>query len=77
MTMRDEGMAEGRARPQAKKVSPARNAIAAVLLIALSAVVILGCAGLVTPTNRGSFTVTVVGKSGAAKSTVEINLNLQ
>jgi hypothetical protein len=41
MTMRDEGMAEGRARPQVKKVSPARNAIAAVLLIALSAVAYL------------------------------------
>jgi hypothetical protein len=36
MTMRDDGMTEGRARP--KKVSAARNASAAVLLITLSAV---------------------------------------
>jgi hypothetical protein len=36
MTMRDEEMTDGRARP--KKVSLARNATAAVLLIALSAV---------------------------------------
>ena len=42
MATRDEGLTGGRAQPKGKtKVSPARNVIAAVLLVALSAVAYL------------------------------------
>jgi hypothetical protein len=50
---------------------------AKLLCSVLLAIALVGCAGLVEPTNRGTFTVTVVGKSGAVKKTVNIDLTLE
>lgn len=43
----------------------------------LCAVALVGCAGLVAPTNRGTFTITVTGTSGKVQKSTTIELALQ